>query len=623
MRALRLRISFSIALATLVAAGSVSTAAENEAIQNAIKKGVKYLQDVHKPSNAYVGGQHGMGSATLAGLALLEAGVPQTDPALQNIIKYVREKALGQNGAHETYEISLTIMFLDQLGNKVDEPIIQVLGIRLMSGQTENGGWSYTCSYRLNPEDEARLRIAFSKETQLESAPGKKKVSSKIEARPDLPNPTEEPSNPSAAPKSEERPPLHPEVARWARIVNLQNQGRPNGDGDNSNTQFATLGLWCAYKHGVPCENALALIGQRFRLSQSIGDGGWNYTFGAGREQSTASMTCAGLIGLAVAEGTALNRLQNRANVPKKDVPNGKKVPDDEAIKRGLKCLGNFVSEAKANNGERRRFVPESLAGDLYFLWSLERVCVIYSLETIGKQDWYQWGADQLLNSQQADGSWPPSKHIGDIDVSTSLALLFLRRANVARDLSTALKGKVQDPGLAVLRGGGNIGNNPPAQSGADFEAEAAKLTAAVIAAAADDRTALLAKLRDNKGSFNTEALARAAAKLTGDSQQQARDALTQRLTRMTATTLGEMLKDENREIRLAAAAACGKKDDKQYIPHLIKLLDDSESLVVRAARTSLVALSKQDFGPEPDAAPGDKTKAILAWKNWWKTQMN
>ena len=118
------------------------------------------------------------------------------------------------------------------------------------------------------------------------------------------------------------------------------------------------------------------------------------------------------------------------------------------------------------------------------------------------------------------DGAgWPNSVHIQDTDVSTCLALLVLCRANVARDLSAILKGKVQDPGMAVLRGGGNLPNNPPAQTAADFEAEAAKLSAAVINAAPDMRPALLAKLRDNRGSVNTEALARAAAKLTGDAQ--------------------------------------------------------------------------------------------------------
>ena len=59
--------------------------------------------------------QHGMGTAALAGLALLEAGIPENDPSFQNIAKFIRDKSLAQTS---TYEISLTIMFLDQLGKK-------------------------------------------------------------------------------------------------------------------------------------------------------------------------------------------------------------------------------------------------------------------------------------------------------------------------------------------------------------------------------------------------------------------------------------------------------------------------------------------------------------------------
>src|SRR5207302_4089676 len=48
------------------------------------------------------------------------------------------------------------------------------------------------------------------------------------------------------------------------------------GGGDNSNTQFAILGLWAARRHGVPVEKALARADSRFRTSQN-GDGGWGY----------------------------------------------------------------------------------------------------------------------------------------------------------------------------------------------------------------------------------------------------------------------------------------------------------------------------------------------------------
>ena len=132
-----------------------------------------------------------------------------------------------------------------------------------MSGQGAKGGWDYTCGFRLSLEDETRLRTAFSKEAKSESAPVKKKVSSITEERPDLPKSSNDSSNSSAAPKSEDRPPLHPAVVSWATIASRRNQGQPNDGDDNSNTQFATLGLWCAYKHGVPCEKSLAMIGQQ------------------------------------------------------------------------------------------------------------------------------------------------------------------------------------------------------------------------------------------------------------------------------------------------------------------------------------------------------------------------
>lgn len=173
MRTANLRRPMLFAFVALFGMASVSSA-DDDPIQNAIKKGAKYLQGIHKPGQGYNGGSHGMGSATLAGLALLEAGIPDTDPALQTIAKYVRDNALAQTA---TYEISLTIMFLDQLGKKSDRPTIQMLGIRLMAGQVANGGWSYDCGNPLTAEEETQLKKIFADESQLVSGgPAKKGI---------------------------------------------------------------------------------------------------------------------------------------------------------------------------------------------------------------------------------------------------------------------------------------------------------------------------------------------------------------------------------------------------------------------------------------------------------------
>src|SRR5262249_35073164 len=73
-----------------------------------------------------------------------------------------------------------------------------------------------------------------------------------------------------------------------------------------------------------------------------------------------------------------------------------------------------------------------------YTLWSLERMAVLYDLPTIMGKDWYRWGAQFLLVNQQADGSWQGTYPEGGCD--TAFAVLFLKRANVAADLTERIK---------------------------------------------------------------------------------------------------------------------------------------------------------------------------------------
>src|SRR5262249_492752 len=75
--------------------------------------------------------------------------------------------------------------------------------------------------------------------------------------------------------------------------------------------------------------------------------------------------------------------------------------------------------------------------GDLYYLWSLERVGVIFNLKTIGGKDWYAWGAPIIVDAQRPDAAGS-GRHPGIPD--TCFALLFLKRHHLSPNLTEFLK---------------------------------------------------------------------------------------------------------------------------------------------------------------------------------------
>jgi hypothetical protein len=139
-------------------------------------------------------------------------------------------------------------------------------------------------------------------------------------------------------------------------------------------------------------------------------------------------MTCSGLAGLAVGFG------MSDKNVAKKD--------DEDLVKRGFRCLMKFVGDPADKFEKRVRLVENN---NLYYLWSIERVAVMYNLPTLGSKNWYRWGVEILLGNQsqtgQSAGAWLEGGNttLSDPVVNTSLALLFLRGANLTADLTARL----------------------------------------------------------------------------------------------------------------------------------------------------------------------------------------
>ena len=538
------------------------------------------------------------GTASLIGLTLLECGVKPNDPAVQQRAEEVRKAAVDLN---HTYSLALAILFLDRLGDPGDSPFVLSMGVRLLAGQNQSGGWSYNCP--APPEAEVK---------RLQSLVGQRSEQVQVQqytgAQPD----------PLKAP-----PPLPPEIRDLIRNIR-QPQGDSSmfGLGDNSNTQFAILGLWAARRHGLPVQITLARAAERFRRSQNS-DGGWGYLPNRSGGDSTGAMTCVGLLGLALHMGTA-NEAVLRTN-PKTPLTRLPRDPErDQSARLGLLALGTSIG---GNPKDAAAKGPVKLNKGYYFLWSVERVAVANGLKTIAGKDWYRWGSTILVDSQRADGSWQGEY---GAEVDTCFALLFLRRANVAPDLTFFLKGRIEDPGEIILKSGGVGGEalakrnlpgvvwSPTRESVAELP-EVTKLKQELIQARPDEQPKLIERLKTEKGSLHTLALAAAIPQLVDPTRTQARDALAERLTRMTAATLRDKLQEADAELRRAAALACAMKEDKGHVPDLVGLLDDFEVSVVRASLVGLKHLTGQDLGSH--AKPEERAQTVGAWKEWWRKQ--
>lgn len=460
---------------------------ESPAVNRAIDRGVAYLRAC-LADNLQLDGTRGyrIGVLALTGLTLLENGVPAGDALLRRAAAQVRA-AVGR--LSNPYDVSVAIWFLDRLGHAEDRDLIRVLALQLISAQTRYGGWGYSCPPLSGAQSERLLSL-------LQAPPPRGRVA----------------GAPPAALYRAGQPLSFPRD-----MPTLKDGDRLD---DNSVTQFAILALWVARKHGLPVERSLSMAERRFRLLQNE-DGSWSYrpndedALAAIRAEKVVrwrkdSMTCAGLLALAVGRGVtglatersravkdkavtqALALLGRRIGKPTAldAAERARQLRQAEAVKKHpqvwLELIQQsqelaepyyallrravrvskgeritketeaaLIAELKALQKEEKRLDDQSDKiyptgddfkgqlvqavswGDLYFLWSLERMAVVYGLSTIGGKDWYAWGRDILLTAQNRDGSWSDA-FPGVVD--TCFALLFLKRVNIAEDLTQQLQ---------------------------------------------------------------------------------------------------------------------------------------------------------------------------------------
>src|SRR5438309_2622636 len=236
------RAAVLAAVALLVFFWSAPAAAQQPAdaatINDSIRRGVESLKKEQKASGSWGTGtnpkdNNGIGYTALAGLTLVECGVPITDPGLKKAALIVRNAATELDS---TYELSLAILFLDRMKDKNDKKVIQLLAGRLISAQMPSGGWGYkTHKY---PEVSVIQLVAALRKLNTPAEDGTKPDLNKLK---------------QSVPADMRRLPVWDDTTgRLPADPEKKSQDLYDATTDNSNTHFAMLGLIAAQKHDVP-----------------------------------------------------------------------------------------------------------------------------------------------------------------------------------------------------------------------------------------------------------------------------------------------------------------------------------------------------------------------------------
>jgi hypothetical protein len=123
-------------------------------------------------------------------------------------------------------------------------------------------------------------------------------------------------------------------------------------------------------------------------------------------------------------------------------------------------------------------------------------------------------------------------------------------------------------------------------------EARIASLSNLLVKASGTRQDEVLRRLQTADGEHHTQALARAIPHLSGDIQDRARRALTERFARLSTSALRDKLQDEAAEVRRAAAKACAILGEKSLVSDLRRLAEDADKAVAEAARAALAEIA-------------------------------
>ena len=203
---------------------------------------------------------------------------------------------------------------------------------------------------------------------------------------------------------------------KWAGSWTYSDSKRTR-PGDNSNTQYALLGLHAASEAGRARQDGglgrwRGPTGSEVRSPMA----GWAYT--PDSTNQTASMTCAGVSSLVI---TGLRRFQGQESIQGDVIQNCGKGGINPRLQAGINWLAeHFQVSQNFGNGQQWKF---------YYLYGLERAGRLTGLRFFGRNDWYRDGRGGTRpRSGQVRRVLDGRLNESDKVLATSFALLFLAK---------------------------------------------------------------------------------------------------------------------------------------------------------------------------------------------------
>lgn len=343
-------------------------------IDKAIEEGAKFLLDKHKPGDRYGIMAPGKGQMSLSYdeivvYTLIHAGISKEDPKFKAIFD-----VMVKNNLANTYSVSLHVMALEAYDKDTYKNRLIECAQFLIDNQCKNGQWSY--GEPIKPLDEKDM----------------KKINT-------------------------------PNKGTGVLFdTQLRRRGWGPDVGDNSNSQYAALGLRACLDSGIKIPRETLELAASWWEKNQNSDGGWAYCHGGQTGAPSHGSMATGGLGALVIYKFWLQRLYN----------SGIGYKENSHVKNGLKWLGdNFTVSTNPNyktppDTDKAKYFKWLY----YYLYALERAGVLYGTEKFGSHEWYIEGAKYLLNEQKQDGHWAEKEdQAQQTIVDTCWAILFLKRA--------------------------------------------------------------------------------------------------------------------------------------------------------------------------------------------------